>query len=382
MGLTYLGPITGNDYAQVESLLREARKLGESVVVHLKTVKGKGYAPAEQAPDIYHGMPPVYARKPNKPSFSATMGRIVTELAENDEKICAITAAMCDGTGLCDFKDRFPKRFFDVGIAEEHALTFAAGLAANGMKPVVAIYSTFMQRGFDNIIHDIALQRLPVVMCVDRAGLNPADGATHHGLFDVAFLSQIPNLKIYTPITNQTLEICLKQAIDEGIPCAIRYPNGCENDRVHSEFYSDNGITEISARSNFNRTAVLDTVIVTHGRMAIEALIACDRLKEQGKRVGVILLEMLKPYDVCADNVVKLLPDSQCGVILLEEEIRSGGMGMNLRDKLEQYDAMKNKRVCIMAVDDSFVTDRKKGECIHASACVDAENICAQSMNL
>ena len=170
--------------------------------------------------------------------------------------------------------------------------------------------------------------------------------------------------------------------IDEGIPCAIRYPNGCENDRVHSEFYSDNGITEISARSNFNRTAVLDTVIVTHGRMAIEALIACDRLKEQGKRVGVILLEMLKPYDVCADNVVKLLPDSQCGVILLEEEIRSGGMGMNLRDKLEQYDAMKNKRVCIMAVDDSFVTDRKKGECIHASARVDAENICAQSMNL
>ncbi len=382
MGLTYLGPIDGNDYAQVENLLREAKKLGESVVVHLKTVKGKGYPPAEQAPDIYHGMSPSCAIKTDKPSFSATMGHVVTELAEKDEKICAITAAMCDGTGLCEFKNRFPKRFFDVGIAEEHALTFAAGLAANGMKPVVAIYSTFLQRGFDNIIHDIALQKLPVVICVDRAGLNPADGATHHGLFDVAFLSQIPNLKIYTPITYDTLEICIKQALDEGVPCAIRYPNGCENDRVRSEFYSNAQIAEISARSNFDKSSKLDTVIVTHGRMAAEALAACDALMDKGMTAGVILLEMLKPYDVCADNVANLLPDETCGVILLEEEIRSGGMGMNLRDKLEKRDIMKDKKMCIMSVDDNFVTDRRTGERIHESAHIDAKSICQQALKL
>ena len=376
MGLTYLGPINGNDYAQVESLLREAKKLGESVVVHLKTVKGKGYAPAEQAPDVYHGMSPASAKKIDKPSFSVKMGHTVAYLAENDEKICAVTAAMCDGTGLCEFRDRFPKRFFDVGIAEEHALTFAAGLAANGFKPVVAIYSTFLQRGFDNIIHDIALQKLPVVMCVDRAGLNYADGATHHGLFDVAFLSQIPNLKIYTPITYDTLELCIKKALDEGVPAAIRYPNGCEDDRVRGEFYSGSAVTELSARSNFETTDPIDTVIVTHGRMASEALLASDMLKEQGRRAGVILLEMLKPYGECADNVERLLPLGECKIILLEEEIRSGGMGMNLKDKLESRDILKNKSVCVVAVDDNFVTDRRAGETIHQSAHVDAASIC------
>lgn len=382
MGLTYLGPIDGNDYRQVESLLSEAKKLGESVVVHLKTVKGKGYAPAEQAPDVYHGMSPSAAGLPQKSNFSAMMGHIITEIGEYDEKICAITAAMCDGTGLCEFRDKYPDRFFDVGIAEEHALTFAAGLAANGMKPVAAIYSTFLQRGFDSIIHDIALQKLPVLICVDRAGLNAADGATHHGIFDVAFLSEIPNLKIYTPITYKTLELCIKQALNEGVPAAIRYPNGCENARIVSEFYGASEDLTVGARSNFDKEACPDTVIVTHGRIALEALTACDMLKSEGGTAGVILLEMLKPYDECAANVERLLPAKACNVILLEEEIRSGGMGMNLYDKLRNSERLKNKRISVMALDDSFVTDRKEGERIYTSASLDADSICRQARKM
>ncbi len=375
MGLTYLGPIDGNDYEQVETLLNEAKKLGESVVVHIKTVKGKGYEPAENAPDVYHGMSPNSSNKDSKPNFSQTMGHYVTQLAATDEKICTVTAAMCDGTGLCEFRDQYPERFFDVGIAEEHALTFAAGLAANGMKPVVAVYSTFLQRGFDNIIHDIALQKLPVVICVDRAGLNPADGATHHGIFDVSFLSEIPNFKIYTPITYQMLELCIKQALDEGVPCAIRYPNARENDRIVSVFYNEQSDT-VSARCNYSVGKQLDAVIVTHGRMATEALDACDSLEDNGIKAGVILLEMLKPYSECAENIARLLPSNACSVILLEEEIRSGGAGMNICDKLLQMDIMQNKKVTIMATDDSFVTDRKCGEKIHASAKIDVDSIC------
>lgn len=381
MGLTYLGPIDGNNYAEVASLLKEAKKLGESVVVHLKTVKGKGYTPAEQAPDVYHGMSPCTAEKKNK-IFSAEMGHVVSRLAENDSRICAVTAAMCDGTGLCEFRDKYPQRFFDVGIAEEHALTFAAGLAANGMRPIVAIYSTFLQRGFDNIIHDVALQKLPVIMCIDRAGLNPCDGATHHGIFDVAFLSEIPNLKIYTPITYKSLELSIMQALSEGCPAAIRYPNACEDMRIVNEFYGGKEPESIGARSNFVKESNPNTVIVTHGRMALEALTACDMLKDSGVTAGIILLEMLKPYVECAENVIRLLPDGECNVIFLEEEIRSGGMGMSLYDRLANKGALRNKKVSIMAVDDSFVTDRKFGERIHTSAGIDAKSIYEQVCKL
>ena len=374
MGLTYLGPIDGNDYGQVENLLRQAKKLGESVVVHLKTVKGKGYDPAENAPDIYHGMSPENSPKCENMTFSATMGHIVSEMAENDNRICAITAAMCDGTGLCEFKKRYPDRFFDVGIAEEHALTFAAGLAANGMRPVVAIYSTFLQRGFDNIIHDIALQKLPVIICVDRAGLNPADGATHHGIFDVAFLSEIPNLKIYTPITNRMLELCIKKAMDEGIPCAIRYPNGYESEELISRFYDNDNVWKISRR-NFTNVDAPDVVIVTHGRMAKVALEACDKLKEKGIGAGTVLLECLKPYEEVADSIIEPLPNSCKSLIFLEEEIKSGGMGMNLYSMLSDRTEMQGIKMHIMAVDDTFVTDRKPNENIYTSAGIDAESI-------
>jgi 1-deoxy-D-xylulose-5-phosphate synthase len=306
MGLTYLGPIDGNDYFAVEELLGEAKKLGESVVIHLKTVKGKGYPPAEQAPDVFHGMSPSAQEK--RRQFSTHMGKTLADLADSDPDIVAITAAMCDGTGLKAFRERHKDRFFDVGIAEGHALTFAAGLAAAGKKPVAAIYSTFLQRGYDNIVHDIALQKLPVVMCIDRAGLNGADGATHHGIFDVSFLSAIPNLTIYTPISYKTLEKSLVQAIRSGVPSAIRYPSGCEMPEVVERFYAGGDEAELGIRTDFLPSDNPDILIVTHGRIVREAMAAAEFLAGKSVKTGIILLEMLKPYDRTASLVAEALP--------------------------------------------------------------------------
>ncbi len=376
MGLTYLGPIDGNDYTEVENLLKEAKKLGESVVVHLKTKKGKGFAPAEIAPDFYHGIQPQCVTKSEKPSFSCEMGHVLSELAQTDDRVCAITAAMGDGTGLNEFKKRFPDRFFDVGIAEEHALTFAAGLAANGMRPCTAIYSTFLQRGYDNLIHDIALQQLPCVIFVDRAGLNAGDGSTHHGIFDVAFLSQIPNMTIYTPITLGALRQAIQTAYESAMPVAIRYPNGTESEQVLRTFYPDGVYTAPGAVRSYSDQTPLDLVIVTHGRIVTEAIKAAERLKEQGISTGVILLEVLKPYSFSAKEIIRLLPNTNCGIVFLEEEIKSGGAGMNLAEELCRCHALRKERIGIVAVEDSFVTKRRAGESIYESAGIDAARIC------
>ena len=374
MGLTYLGPIDGNDYTEVENLLREAKKLGESVVVHIKTKKGKGYEPAEQAPDKYHGMSPAASCKSDKPNFSHIMGAKLAKMAESDEKICAITAAMCDGTGLERFRDTHTERFFDVGIAEEHAMTFASGLAANGMKPYFAVYSSFLQRSYDNIIHDAALQRLPVKICIDRAGLSEADGATHHGIFDVAFLSQVPGMKIYTPITNAALERALEEMNESDTPCAVRYPNGVECDRVLSEFYPNGVGQALGAVRNYGDGDAPSAVVVTHGRIVKEALEASDILAEKGIKVGIILLEVLKPYGETAERILSMLPKTAEKVVFLEEEIKNGGMGMILSDRLKDTAAMSGKTVRLIAVDDTFV-ERHKGNNVYADAHISAKDI-------
>ncbi len=380
MGLTYLGPIDGNDYEAVENLLTEAKKLGESVIVHIKTLKGKGYPPAEKFPDEFHSVSAAAA--PTGVSFSNAFGSVLTELGKTDERICAITAAMSEGTGLEEWHKTFKKRFFDVGIAEEHALTFAAGLAAHGMKPCAAIYSTFLQRGYDNIIHDIALQKLPVVIAIDRAGLNAKDGATHHGIFDVAFLSQVPNMRIYTPVTNMGLEASLKEAFASNAPCAIRYPSGYEAQRVLDTFYADGGFENIGIKTSFADGDKLDAVIVTHGKIADEALIACEMLASEGKKVGIILLEVLKPYDVTAERVLRAIPENVSAVLFLEEEIRAGGMGMNLADKLRGSFAERNIAYDILALDDHFAEKLQKGQTIYELAGVDKHSICERIKNI
>ncbi len=381
LGLYYLGPVDGNNEEAVERLLREAKESKQSCVIHLKTKKGKGYAPAEATPDLFHGIAPASYTVPDIPSFSAEMGSALTELAEQDERICAITAAMASGTGLLPFKDAYPSRFFDVGIAEEHAVTFAAGLAANGMRPVVAIYSTFLQRSYDNIIHDVALQNLPVVFCIDRAGLNAADGATHHGIFDVAFLSEIPNLAIYTPVTRRSLRLALFEALASQTPVAIRYPSGYEDEAVIRSFYAEEP-DRIAVRHSYPKESAeaLDAVIITHGRIVKEALAAADRLKATGKTVGILLLEQIKPYGKVAAEILPFLPQKACKVLFLEEEIRAGGMGMMLSEQLLKHAYMKNKTISIMALEDSFGIQERK-EPIWRSVGLDCDAIIKELCN-
>lgn len=375
MGLTYLGPIDGNDITAVENLLREAKKLGESVLVHIKTKKGKGYAPAESSPEYYHGMKPEDCAKNDGRSFSSVMGEELCALAERDSRICAITAAMCDGTGLSEFRGRYGERFFDVGIAEEHALTFSAGLAANGYKPVTAIYSTFLQRGYDNILHDIALQDLPCIICIDRAGLNGGDGATHHGIFDVAFLSHIPNIRIYTPATYGALSAAVRDAYARQAPCAIRYPSGCECESVVSAFYPTGEYQVPSAVRDFGENDAPDVVLIAHGRIASDALAAKAELFASGISLGIILLEVIKPYGECAEKVRQLLPKGVKRIVFLEEEIRNGGMGACLADTMFRAGMLDGTDYRIIATDDSFVDRVEKGQSIYEAAGVDCASI-------
>ena len=372
MGLTYLGPIDGNNYAAVEKLLREAKKLNESVIIHLKTKKGKGYTPAEEEPSKYHGMLPsdVYN---DRSSFSEIMGEHLTHLAENNSRICAITAAMSDGTGLNCFKDKHPQRFFDVGIAEEHALTFAAGLAANGMRPCAAIYSTFLQRAYDNIIHDVALQNLPVIMLIDRAGINLKDGATHHGIFDVAFLSHIPNIRIYTPISNMGLRASMDEALRLNCPCAIRYPSGMENLETVNRFYKQNSFIDISLKTDFTESEKdgIDVIIITHGRIVNEAIKVTNSLADSNVRVGIVLLEVLKPYQESAKNILQFIGKNVKAVLFYEEEIKSGGMGMNLSESLSNEFISRNIKYDILAIDDNFATASVEGQNAFQMAGVD-----------
>jgi len=308
-------------------------------------------------------------------SFSREMGLALADFAKNDKRVCAITAAMGEATGVDEIKSVDAKRCFDVGIAEEHALTFAAGLCANGMKPFVALYSTFLQRGYDQIIHDIALQKLPCVLCVDRAGLNVGDGATHHGIFDVAFLSQIPNIKIYTPITFDTLRTAMKEAYEADLPCAIRYPNATEDEEIVREFYPEGLCRPLGLAKNFSCDDSPSVVIVTHGKIVKEAMIAQKQMMEHGISVGIILLEILKPYEVLANLVSQALPKNDCKLLFLEEEIQSGGMGMNLSSQMMRRHGLASDSFEILAVDDSFVARREIGQSVYEAAGVDAKQI-------
>ena len=378
MGLYYLGPADGNDYEAVEILLNEAKRLNESVVIHLKTRKGKGYAPAEEDPGYYHGMSP--AGKAPAENFSHRLGEILIEEAQKDDRLCAITASMSEGTGLESFRAVCPHRFFDVGIAEEHALTFAAGLAADGYKPVTAIYSSFMQRAYDQVIHDVALQELPVLMCIDRAGLNPGDGPTHHGFMDVSFLSAIPNLTLYTPVTFGGLALAVRTALAEGKPAAIRYPNGGEDPRLLEAFYPDGTPDSVGVRTSYPDGTPPAAVVITHGRITVEAVTARDRLAEEGISVGIILCEYLKPYTRLADEVARRLPDG-VPVLFLEEEIRAGGFGMMLSDALTRKGSMTSRPYAILATDDSFVI-QSCAESIYCTAGVDAAAVAAKIREL
>lgn len=370
LGLYYIGPIDGNDLVSVENMLREAKRYNGNVVLHLKTQKGKGYAPAERTPEKYHAVPP--AGSAPSGGFSREFGSVLCGLARHDPRVCAITAAMSMGTGLSEFEQQYPERFFDVGIAEEHAITFASGLSAGGMRPFCAVYSTFLQRAYDNIIHDAALQRLPVVFAVDRAGLNSGDGATHHGIFDVSFLSSVPGMTIYTPATYDALRAAMEQAAASALPAAIRYPNGTESEQVMKTFYPEGPSDRIGIRP-YGLSANTRVLLLVHGRMAQTALDTLALLAADKPQVGIILCEFIKPYRKLAGEIAAILPDSVRLIVTMEEEIRSGGFGMNLTDALRRagYGEEKGIRLEIIAADDDFVIP-SEGQTVFEAAGVDA----------
>jgi len=322
LGLSYYGPLDGNDESLLETVLREAKNDGKCAVVHIITKKGKGYRFAEERPDLFHGIGK-FDIETGKPlgggtNFSEVFGQALCEIAAEDKSVCAISAAMPDGTGLTEFAKTFGDRFFDVGIAEEHAVTFACGLAAKGAKPVFAVYSTFAQRAYDQILHDAELQNLPITLALDRAGLVGADGATHHGIFDVAFLNQIPSVSIYSPETYEELRACLREAIALPSPSAVRYPRGKE------EVYEKQVLAKNADMEIIGDAAVPQAVIFTYGRMAVQACKAALLLKERGIRVRVVKLIRIKPFD--AEMLARLAEGASVAYVL-EEGIREGGFG-------------------------------------------------------
>ena len=323
MGFTYLGPVDGHDVKRLTQLLSYARELKGPVLLHVRTVKGKGYTPAERNPDLFHGVgrfcvetgEPVH---PTAPNFSAVFGQALCELAEKDPKICAITAAMQGGTGLNGFAHRFPERFFDVGIAEGHAAAMAAGMAKQGMTPVFAVYSTFLQRSYDMLLHDVALQGLHVVLAVDRAGLVGEDGETHHGLFDPAFLDTIPGMTVLCPASFAELRDMLEYAVYEVKgPVAIRYPRGGEG------AYQDGAP---------RHPAVLlregtDLTLVGCGTLVNELLDCADRLAADGIRAEVVKLNTITPLplELVARSVKKT-----GRLLVAEESAEMGGIGQRI----------------------------------------------------
>ena len=296
MGLTYLGPVDGNDTESLITLLRQARDLRSPVLIHITTRKGMGYAPAEAAPSKFHGVgsfdPATGASAPKKgQTFSEAFGEQLVELAKEDARICAITAAMPEGTGLAEFQKLYPKRLFDVGIAEEHAASMAGGLAKQGMKPVLALYSTFLQRSYDQIMQDIAMLQLPVVLAVDRAGLVGEDGETHHGVFDVGFLRQIPGMRILAPASTAELKDMLRWSLRtyEG-PVALRYPRGTDLSYHDSAF---DGVKDVVCHQKGE-----DIAIVTYGTLMQNMMDAAAMLEDIGIHAGVYRLTTVSPVPI------------------------------------------------------------------------------------
>lgn len=373
MGLYYMGPCDGNDYHSFAEVLEVAKNLGRSCVIHTVTKKGMGYAPARAFPQKYH-MVPKGGPTDDHDGFSHRFGAVLTDKAKKCKDVCGITAAMPYGTGLEVLKNTLPSRFYDVGIAEEHAATFAAGLAANDMRPYFACYSSFLQRAYDSIIHDIALQQLPVILCIDRTGLSEGDGATHHGIFDVSFLSSIPGIDIYTPVTYDGIRSAVDMTYSEGKPAAIRYPRGKENAEIKSAFYPNSYTSEPDVRYDYDLTDPLDCVIITYGDIAAEALKAEKLFLERDILCGSVLLERLRPYDSISHRILDVVPECCGTVIFLEEGMLNGGAASCIYEKLRAHDSFKNKRYIIRAIDDDFVFG-EKGKTLRESAGLTAENI-------
>lgn len=370
LGFTYLGPVDGHNVEAVLTILKQADKLSGPVLVHVVTEKGKGYCYAEDAPEVFHGVGPfdlnngLPLKEKKQATYTDVFGRTLLDLARKDDKIVAITAAMTAGTGLTKFSKEFPERFFDVGIAEQHGVTMAAALSAGGLKPVFAVYSTFLQRGYDQILHDACIAKLPVIFAVDRAGIVGEDGETHQGLFDLSYLRSIPNMNVLAPADETELEAMLKSAFScPNGPLAIRYPR----DKVK-------GVLKDQAKEIvFGRAELLlkgdDLLIVAAGTIVEAALEAAQRLGNEGIKASVINARFVKPLD----EELILSAAQRCGrVLTVEENVLAGGFGSAVLELFEKENlVLPVKR---LGVPDCFVAHGTRAEVL-ASLGLDSAGI-------
>ena len=350
MGLTYLGPVDGHNMRQMMKLFNEAKRVEGPVVVHVLTKKGRGYEPASAHPDRFHGTGPFdiktgrVLQKKTVPGYTDVFSKALVSLGEKNKKLTAITAAMPDGTGLVEFSRRFPDRFFDVGIAEEHAVSFAAGLALGGLVPVVAIYSSFLQRAIDQILHDVCMQKLHVIFAVDRAGLVGADGETHQGCFDLSYLSMMPNMTVLAPKNDRELEEMLAFAVSFDGPIAIRYPRGSAHQ----------GLREYQAPVEYGRSEIIrkgkKIAVLGVGSMIPSCMEICKGLKDDGYDPTFVNARFVKPLDV--DLLDELAKDHSL-FVTVEENVKSGGYGEHVSAYMEA--CHPEVRVLPLAIPDHFI---------------------------
>ena len=343
MGITYLGPIDGHDIRAVERAVQDAGKLDHAVLLHVLTKKGKGYPPAEKNPSRYHGVAPFDIRPGEElhpaqgPSYTRVFSETLLELAGSHPEICAVTAAMPDGTGLRAFAERYPKRFFDVGIAEAHAVTSAAGMAAAGLRPVVAVYSSFLQRAFDQIVHDVCLQKLPVIFAIDRAGLVGSDGETHQGIFDYSYLTCIPHMTVMAPKNAQELRDMLAFSLTMDMPVSIRYPRGT----------AYTGLSEYRAPIEYGKAEMIyegrDTALLAAGSMVSTAEHIHAKAAGSGCSLTLVNARFIKPLDT---GMLDRLALTHHTIVTMEENVLQGGFGIQAAD----YLARKHPSVRVLHV--------------------------------
>jgi 1-deoxy-D-xylulose-5-phosphate synthase len=369
MGITYLGPVDGHNIDQMIRTFREARRIRHAVLIHVRTKKGKGYAPAERHPARFHGAEPfdietgLPSHKRTKANYTDIFSTVMRKLGDRDEKVVAITAAMPDGTGLKRFKNMFPDRFFDVGIAEQHAVTFAAGLAAGGLKPVVAVYSSFLQRAYDQVLHDVCIQNLHVIFAIDRAGLVGSDGETHQGIFDLSYLSSIPNMTIMAPKNKWELSDMMKFAVAYDGPIALRYPRG--------EAYD--GLADFRAEVSYGRSEILyeeaDIALLAVGSMVKTAEQVRDALKDTGYNCTLVNARFVKPID---EDLIEDLAVNHKLLVTLEENVRSGGYGEKVLDYVS--DRGLKVKVLNVSIPDEYV-EHGNVALLHREVGLDAQTI-------
>ena len=369
MGITYLGPVDGHDIGQMVRVFNVAKRVKKAVLVHVLTQKGKGYLPAERHPARFHGAEPfevetgLPAHPRAKANYTDIFSTVMTKLGQRNEKVVAITAAMPDGTGLKRFRNMYPERFFDVGIAEEHAVTFAAGLAAGGMKPIVAIYSSFLQRAYDQILHDVCIQNLPVVFAIDRAGLVGSDGETHQGIFDLSYLSSIPNMHIMAPKNKWELSDMMKFAIGFGAPIAVRYPRG--------EAYD--GLKEHRKPIVYGKSEWIyeegDICLLAVGSMVKTACQVREQLKEKGYSCSLINARFVKPLD---EDTIESAYDAHRLFVSMEENVASGGYGEKVREFLDRK--KWGKAFLSIAIPDAYV-EHGNVDLLRQEIAIDADSV-------